>query len=72
MSLVRVELELDQSSKSYGFVHVAGCRDLRDPLPLGAVSSFADIGVIVGENTGWDCDDEYTSISPCARKALAQ
>lgn len=64
---VALSLELDQESKSYAYVHRAGCRDLRDPIPLGPIHALDDIGVIVSENTGWECDDAYPYISPCAR-----
>lgn len=54
----------------YGYVHVAGCRDVRDPLPLGAIYSLADLGAIVSECTGWDCEDHYEAVAACVKKVL--
>lgn len=65
-----LSIELDSGSKSYGYIHVAGCRDLKDPEPLGAIHSLVDVGVIVAECTGWECEDKYPLIAPCAKNAF--
>jgi hypothetical protein len=70
MKPVSLAIELDQDSKGYAYLHLSGCRDLKDPEPIGPVHSLEDAGAIVAEFTGWDCEGEYPLISPCARKAF--
>lgn len=72
--MVAAVIEMAGDGAGYGVVHLAGCRDVRDPLPLGAVACDLspgenDLGVIVAECTGWDCDEKYEALAPCFRDA---
>ena len=55
----------ERSRKAYGTVHKAGCRDLRDPEPVGDDwrTGVADLG------TDWamDVEDGLIRLAPCAR-----
>lgn len=55
----------------YGHVHKAGCRNVRDGLPIGTVSTFGEARDAYLDATGWDLDDdEDPHYAPCAFTAL--
>lgn len=64
------EVELDE--RGYGKVHLAGCRDLRDPEPAGddLLKSYAEIWP---ENEPWTEEEvlnpKNSFVAPCARQA---
>lgn len=55
----------DQPRHKYGVVHKAGCRDLRDPEPVGTdwKAGVSNLG------TDWamDVEDGLIELAPCAR-----
>lgn len=66
MSTREFAIEMDGSNpQRYGIVHVMGCRDLRDPEPLGPdwVTGVAGLG------TDWEDDvaEGLIRVAPCAR-----
>lgn len=71
MATLSVEMD-DYSSKNYGKVHAAGCRDMRDEYPIGEVADMSTLLDAFNDATGWDYEDTNdVEIAPCARKALA-
>jgi hypothetical protein len=56
--------------KSYGHIHKAGCRDLRDPEPLGQATTTAQATQLAYDLTGWEADEDGFHFAPCARKSL--
>lgn len=52
---MKLAIELDQAiERNYGRVHRAGCRDLRDPEPIGDAETLAEIPALIEAATGWD------------------
>jgi hypothetical protein len=51
--------------RSYGSIHAAGCRDLRDPESLGSASTKTEASALAEDLTGWD-EDEY-HFAPCVK-----
>lgn len=49
----------------YGKVHREGCRDLRDPEPIGEATSRDHISALAEDATGWE--DGHTGISACVK-----
>jgi hypothetical protein len=72
MTKFAVEMQQDSMfgarATSYGKVHKAGCRDLRDPEEFESEPSQAAIDEAVVGFTGWEPSFE---LAPCARKLLA-
>lgn len=62
MKLV-VEME---NGPRYASVHKEGCRDCRDPEPMGEVVDRESIGAAVERATGWDDPDDF-SVAPCVK-----
>jgi len=56
--------------KSYGHIHKAGCRDLRDPEPLGEATTTAQATQLAYDLTGWEADEDGFHFAPCATKHL--
>lgn len=67
-------IELSDTGRSYGSIHAAGCRDLRDPEPVRveAPATAAEIARGVEDATGWEFEDDdvRAAVKPCARKLM--
>lgn len=62
----------DTSTAKYGVIHAAGCRDLRDPEPIGEASTIAEANQAADDTTGWEyvpTGDGYR-LAPCAMRPL--
>jgi hypothetical protein len=71
-----MELEIEfgehpRDPRAYGKVHRAGCRDLRDPYPLGEAGSLAEVPALIEEATGWDAtaspEHYMRHVAPCVK-----
>ena len=61
----------DVNSRDYGTVHATGCRKMRDDMPMGEATTFANARALFLDSTGWELDDdEQPTYAPCARKGL--
>lgn len=71
---VDLVIEMDDSDISkYGVIHRAGCRDARDPEPLGSATTRVEAGELANAITSWDdnANEPYLwQIAPCAAKGL--
>lgn len=68
---MRLSIEFE-SGPGYGHIHAEGCRDLRDPEPIGEADTIAEANRLANELTGWDDDgvDESYRFAPCASRHL--
>lgn len=66
---VKIAIEMQQG-RGYGFIHAAGCRDLRDQELLGEANTVDEANELAYEFTGWDDDGDGFRLSPCASKHL--
>lgn len=63
---MQFEIEMyDDGTQKYGTVHKAGCRDLRDPEPIGDDwrAGVSDLG----SDWAMDVEDDLIRLAPCAR-----
>jgi hypothetical protein len=62
------ELAVELADHSYGKVHRAGCRDLRDALAIGSATRRSEVAALLRDATGWDLEDgETVDTAPCVR-----
>jgi len=68
---MKISVELDQGRKSYGSVHKAGCKDLRDGEPMGDAQTLSDVRDLLIKTTGWDVElsdlGHAYKIAPCVK-----
>lgn len=64
-----LEIEQDQfvSSAKYGVIHKAGCRDLRDGMPLGNAESKTHAADIAEDAMCWGYEPEEWTFAPCVK-----
>lgn len=64
-----IEMSNHVPTAKYGVIHKAGCRDLRDEMPLGEATDMASLQALTEEWVCWaDGDDEYRyETAPCVR-----
>lgn len=72
---VELVIEMDDRDMSkYGTIHKAGCRDARDPEPIGSATHRDQVGGLANALTSWDDDPDQPyqwHIAPCAGTRLA-
>lgn len=63
------DLAVEQANTrtGYGHIHKAGCRDLRDGLPIGAASTIAEAIDRAEDALCWDLDPEEWEFAACVR-----
>lgn len=64
VSKFSIEMD-DRDSSKYCVVHATGCKDLRDPEPLG--DDWREGVVNLGSWQQEDVDDNAVPLAPCAR-----
>jgi len=66
-----VEQSESNRQAAYGQVHVAGCRDLRDPETFTAEATVAAVQAGAEDLMNWGDGEDYTyAMAPCVTKAL--
>lgn len=55
----------ERQRRAYGVVHRAGCRDLRDPEPVG--TDWREGVANLGTDWAMDVDDDLVTLAPCAK-----
>ena len=67
-------IEEGGSDREYHKVHVAGCRDLKDPEPIGEASGWEDLLQVVQGSYGAEEFDSMAYLKrmcpPCVKAAL--
>lgn len=66
---MHISIEMaDTKGAKYGVVHKAGCRDMRDEMPLGEASTMAELQAVTDDAVCWADDDSYEyATAPCVR-----
>lgn len=64
-----LEIEQDQHvpSAKYGVIHKAGCRDLKDGMPLGHATSKAEAAEIAEDWMNWGYEPDEWTYAPCVK-----
>lgn len=67
-----MEFEIEMSnhvpSGKYGVIHKAGCRDLRDGMPIGQAANMAELQANAEEWCNWNDDGTYVyETAPCVK-----
>ena len=69
--MIELAIEMsDNNAAKYGVIHTAGCRDLRDGMPIGTANDIAGANDAADDATGWEYRDGTHLLAPCARKSL--
>lgn len=61
---MKLAIELDNGCIGYGKVHNSGCRDLRDPEPIGDATTWTHAARLFNDLTGWEDPPSY---APCVK-----
>jgi hypothetical protein len=63
----QLAVEQGGTAAQYGKIHKAGCRDLRDGMPIGEASTLAQAADLAEDALCWDYEPEDWSYAPCVR-----
>jgi hypothetical protein len=63
ISIEMVEHSRDPNGKRYGVIHKAGCRDMRDEMPIGSAETLAEVQAVADDMVCWDNHTYRTA--PC-------
>lgn len=60
-----IAIDMDWHATRYGTIHKAGCRDLKDGMPLGTVDTIREAELAADDGTGWGYEPGEWTFAPC-------
>lgn len=64
---MKLAIEMGGDGRKYGVIHKAGCRDLRDGMPLGEATTRDEAAALAEDACNWGYEADEWTFAPCAK-----